>query len=78
MVSRAHLNSHVRSDDLPLHLCYPKKIEIVFDTIFVQYKEKNCKIKCDIEGYFQDLFDPTSKSYIEAECKEEVVVDNSI
>lgn len=53
LVSKAHLNSHVRSDDLPLVLCHPKKKELVLDTIFVRLHEDYIPIlKTAIEDYY--------------------------
>jgi putative transposase len=53
LVSKAHLNTHVRTDDLPLELCHPKKKELVLDTIFVRLDGKYVPIlKSAIENYY--------------------------
>ncbi|WP_307440033.1 Mu transposase C-terminal domain-containing protein [Paenibacillus sp. V4I3] len=53
LVSKAHLNSHVRSDDLPLELCHPKKKELILDTIFVRlHKDYIPILKTAIEDYY--------------------------
>lgn len=53
LVSKAHLNTHVRIDDLALELCHPKKKELVLDTIFVRLDGKYVPIlKAAIENYY--------------------------
>ncbi|WP_167357177.1 Mu transposase C-terminal domain-containing protein [Paenibacillus pectinilyticus] len=53
LVSKAHMNTHVRIDDLPLELCHPKKKELVLDTIYVRLGEEYIPIlKVAIENYY--------------------------
>jgi putative transposase len=53
LVSKAHLNTHVRSDDIPLELCHPKKKELVLDTIYVRVDKDYIPIlKTAIENYY--------------------------
>jgi putative transposase len=60
LVSKAHLNSHVRNDDTPIQLCHPKKKEIVLDTIYVRIKNNNN----NKEEYIRILKEAIEKRYL--------------